>query len=421
MPAPLRRAVILAIGSELLTSHKLDTNSLFLTEKLNAYGVIVRYKVVVGDDEDDLAAAIRDAVSCADLVVTTGGLGPTEDDITRMGVAKAFGLTLYEDLDVVSLIRKRFRSRGLKMPALNRCQALVPEGATILPNPRGTAPGLWIETGGVICLLLPGPPRELCPMFEDVLRGRIAERTAGHRIFRRVLTIVGQTESRVEELTHSVYSQWRVAGRRIDTTILASLGQIEVHLSTRTDDAGRATRLLDTATAELAKVLGNSLASMHGESLESVVGRLLTNRGSRLALAESCTGGLVASRLTDVPGSSEYVLAGWVVYSNEAKIGLGVDATVIKQHGAVSEPVALAMAVQACRRGQADFGIGVTGIAGPSGGSPEKPVGTVSFGLAGPDGPIQAFTTRFLGERDRVKFQASQTALDMLRRELQRV
>ena len=160
---------------------------------------------------------------------------------------------------------------------------------------------------------------------------------------------------------------------------------------------------------------------MHGESLESVVGRLLTNRGNRLALAESCTGGLVASRLTDVPGSSEYVLAGWVVYSNKAKIDLGVDATVIKQHGAVSEQVALAMAVQACRRGQADFGIGVTGIAGPSGGSSEKPVGTVSFGLAGPDGPIQAFTTRFLGERDRVKFQASQTALDMLRRELQRV
>ena len=413
--------MILVIGSELLTPQKLDTNSLFLTEQLNAHGVAVRYKLVVGDDEDDLATAIRDAVSRADLVVTTGGLGPTDDDVTRMAVAKAFGLALREDPDVVSLIRTRFQSLGLEMPDLNRRQALVPDGAAILPNPRGTAPGLWIERGDVICLLLPGPPRELCPMFEEVLSARIAERTAGHRLFRRVLTIVGRTESSVEELTHPVYSQWRVAGRRIDTTILASLGQIELHLSTGADDADRATRLLDTATAELADVLGDSLVGTHGESLEVVVGRLLTSRGYRLALAESCTGGLAASRLTDVPGSSAYVLAGWVVYGNEAKVDLGVDATVIERYGAVSEPVALAMAVQACRRAGADYGLGVTGIAGPAGGSADKPVGTVWFGLAGPGGPIRSFAARFPGERDRVKFQASQTALDMLRRELQRV
>ena len=413
--------MILAIGSELLTPQKLDTNSLFLTEQLNAHGVAVRYKLVVGDDEDDLATAIRDAVSRADLVVTTGGLGPTDDDVTRRAVAKAFGLALREDPDVVSLIRTRFQSLGLEMPDLNRRQALVPDGAAILPNPRGTAPGLWIERGDVICLLLPGPPRELCPMFEEVLSARIAERTAGHRLFRRVLTIVGRTESSVEELTHPVYSQWRVAGRRIDATILASLGQIELHLSTGADDADRATRLLDTATAELADVLGDSLVGTHGESLEVVVGRLLTSRGYRLALAESCTGGLAASRMTDVPGSSAYVLAGWIVYSNEAKVDLGVDATVIEQYGAVSEPVALAMAVQARRRAHADYGLGVTGIAGPSGGSADKPVGTVWFGLAGPDGLIRAFTARFTGERYRVKFQASQTALDMLRRELLRV
>ena len=413
--------MILAIGSELLTPQKLDTNSLFLTEQLNAHGVAVRYKLVVGDDEDDLATAIRDAVSRADLVVTTGGLGPTDDDVTRRAVAKAFGLALREDPDVVSLIRTRFQSLGLEMPDLNRRQALVPDGAAILPNPRGTAPGLWIERGDVICLLLPGPPRELCPMFEEVLSARIAERTAGHRLFRRVLTIVGRTESSVEELTHPVYSQWRVAGRRINATILASLGQIELHLSTGADDADRATRLLDTATAELADVLGDSLVGTHGESLEVVVGRLLTSRGYRLALAESCTGGLAASRMTDVPGSSAYVLAGWIVYSNEAKVDLGVDATVIEQYGAVSEPVALAMAVQARRRAHADYGLGVTGIAGPSGGSADKPVGTVWFGLAGPDGLIRAFTARFTGERDRVKFQASQTALDMLRRELLRV
>ena len=420
VPARLRRAVILAVGSELLTPQKLDTNSLFLTEQLNMHGVTVRYKLVVGDDEDDIATAIRDAVSRADLIVITGGLGPTDDDVTRTAVAKALGLALHEDADVVSVIRGRFESRGLEMPDINRRQALVPEGATILPNPRGTAPGFWIERGEVVCLLLPGPPRELRPMFEHVLTACLAGRTAGHRIFRRVLTVVGHTESHVEELTQPVYSRWRAPGPRVDTTILASLGQLELHLSTAADDADRATRLLDAAAAELADVLGSSLVSTHGESLETVVGQLLSSRGQSLALAESCTGGLATSRLTDVPGSSAYVLAGWVVYSNEAKVVLGVDAALIAKHGAVSEAVASAMAVQACRRSGADYGLGVTGIAGPGGGSAEKPVGTVWFGLARADGTVRTFMVRFPGERDRVKFQASQTALDMIRRELQR-
>ena len=419
-PAPLHQAVILAVGSELLTPHKLDTNSLFLTERLNAHGVAVRYKLVVGDDEDDLVTAIHDAEARADLTVVTGGLGPTDDDLTRTAVATAFGLALTEDADVVSSIRSRFESRDLQMPDINRRQALVPEGAVVLPNPWGTAPGLWIERGDRVCLLLPGPPRELRPMFEQVLSERMSARTAEHRIFRRVLTIVGRTESHVEELTQPIYSQWRAPGPVIDTTILASLGQLELHLSTRSDDAGGATHVLDDATAALADVLGKSLVSTSGESLETVVGRLLTEQGLRVALAESCTGGLATSRLTDVPGSSAYVLAGWVAYSNDAKVALGVDGGLIEQHGAVSEPVALAMATQACLHAGADYGIGITGIAGPGGGTAEKPVGLVSFGLAGSAGPIRTRTFRFPGERDRVKFQASQTALDMLRRELQR-
>ena len=418
-PARLQHAVILAVGSELLTPHKVDTNSLFLTEQLNAHGIVVRYKLVVGDREDDLAAAVRDAVSRADMIVITGGLGPTDDDVTRTAVAKAFGLSLHEDGNVVASVRSRFESRGLEMPDINRRQALVPEGAAILLNSRGTAPGLWIERDDVICLLLPGPPRELRPMFERVLNDRIVERTAGHRLFRRVLTVVGRTESHVEELAQPVYSQWRAPGPVIDTTILATLGQLELHLSTVADDPDHAARVLDEATVALADVLGHSVVSTDGEPLEAVVGRLLTDRGRRVALAESCTGGLATSRLTDVPGSSAYVLAGWVVYSNEAKVALGVDAALIAQHGAVSEPVASAMAVQACRRAGADYGLGITGIAGPGGGSTTKPVGTVWFGLAGVAGPIRTLTFRFPGERDRVKFQASQTALDMLRRELQ--
>lgn len=416
---PMKEAVVLAVGSELLTAHKLDTNSLFLTERLNEFGISIRYKAVIGDHKSDLATAISDAIQRADLVIVTGGLGPTDDDVTRAAVAMAFGVLLKEDESVTASIRSLFEVRGLNMPDVNQRQALVPEGGQVLENTQGTAPGIWMERERGICLLLPGPPRELRPMFDQVLEERIAPRTYGQRLFRRVLMVVGRSESHVEELTYPVYSRWQSNEPAISTTILASLGQLEIHLSTRSDDAREAGRILEDATDELASVLGKALVSASGESLEIVVSRLLRKCGCRIAVAESCTGGLVASRLTDVPGSSAYLLAAWVTYSNEAKVELGVNAEVISDKGAVSEDVAKAMAVAARQRATADYGLGITGIAGPGGGSVQKPVGTVWFALAGRDGIACCRKFRFSGDRSRIKFQATQTALDMLRREFE--
>lgn len=422
MPAArMSRAVVIAVGSELLTPNRIDTNSLFVTQRLNELGIRVRYKAVVGDHRDDLADALQLALARADLVVISGGLGPTDDDITRETVAAVFGLPLEEDEGVVAAIRARFSARGLRMPAINRRQALVPRGAAALANAKGTAPGLWIERSGAACVALPGPPRELRAMLEVVARDRIAPSSGGHGILRRVLRVTGRTESHVDEAAYPVYSRWRSGPVPIETSILASLGQIELHLAARGATEDAAVRALDEATAELAGVLGRDLVSSDGSQLEAVVGRMLRERAARVAVAESCTGGLVASRLTDVAGSSAYVQAGWVVYSNDAKVALlGVDAASIAAHGAVSEPVALALATGARERAGVEYGIAVTGIAGPGGGSPDKPVGTVYVALAGPDGLQRVRRLSLPGEREQVKFQASQAALDLLRRELLR-
>ena len=413
----LRRAVIIAVGSELLTPDKLDTNSLYLTRRLNELGVYVRYKLVVGDDAADIGAALLAAMPQADIVIVTGGLGPTDDDVTREAVAAAFGLPLEEDAAVAAAIRSRFAARGLSMPAINRRQALIPKGAAVLPNPNGTAPGLWIERPDAVCVVLPGPPRELHGLFDTVARSRLAPAAGRQGIFRRVLRVTGRTESSVDEAAAPVYSRWRSAPVSIATSILASLGQIELHLAAHAAAPDEAARALDAATGELAAVLGRDLVSSDGAALEEVVGRLLRASGRRVAVAESCTGGLIASRLTDVPGSSAYVHAGWVAYDNAAKTAqLGVERRLIEVHGAVSEPVARALA-QGCRKLAAtDYGLGVTGIAGPGGGSPEKPVGTVYVALAGPDERVRVRHLRLPGERERVKFQASQAALDLLRR-----
>ena len=415
----LRTAVIIAVGSELLTPERVDTNSLFLTSALNALGVQLRYKLVVGDSRDDIGAALLAAAEQADVVVVTGGLGPTDDDVTREAVAAAFGLPLDEDEDVAAAIRSRFAARGLAMPAINRRQALVPRGATVLANPDGSAPGLWIERSDVVCIVLPGPPRELRGMFEAVARTRLAEACGGHGIFRRVLRVTGRPESYVDEVASPVYTRWLSAAMPISTSVLASRGEVELHLAARAATREEAAGALDAATNELAAVLGRDLVSSDGAVLEEVVGRLLRANGRRVAVAESCTGGLIASRLTDVPGSSAYVHAGWVAYHNEAKTALlGVDAALIEDHGAVSEPVARALA-EGCRKlVGTDYGLGVTGIAGPGGGSSDKPVGTVYVALAGPGERVRVRRLNLPGDRERVKYFASQAALDLLRRAL---
>jgi nicotinamide-nucleotide amidase len=409
------KAVILAVGSEMLTPFRVDTNSLFITEQLNAIGYDVRLKAVVGDDVGELARPLADALAWADLIVITGGLGPTEDDVTRDAVARALDVPLDVDEAIVDRIRERFARRGMTMPEINRRQAMVPRGAVVVANPNGTAPGLWIERGRTALLLLPGPPREMKPMLEAVIQERLAPKAGGHGLFRRVLKITGRAESDVDAQAQPVYGKWTAHDIPISTTILAVLGQIELHLTARAASRADADAALARAVKELEEVLGPAVYSVDGRALEVVVGDLLRERRLTIAVAESCTGGLLASRLTDVPGSSDYVERGVVCYSNRAKTELaGVPEGLIAEHGAVSEPVARAMAEGIRARARTNIGVGVTGIAGPAGGTPQKPVGTVVVAVVADD-DARVRTFQFIGDRAMVKFQAAQSALNMTR------
>jgi nicotinamide-nucleotide amidase len=409
------KACILAIGSEMLTPFRVDTNSLFITERLNAIGYDIRLKAVVGDDVDELADVLRAAIGWADLIVITGGLGPTEDDVTRDAVARVHDMPLEVDEAIADRIRDRFARRGMTMPDINRRQAMVPRGAVVLENPNGTAPGLWIERGRTAMVLLPGPPREMKPMLEGVVRDRLAPRSGTAGLFRRVLKITGRAESDVDAQAQPTYAKWTSSPVPISTTILAVLGQIELHLTAQAANPDAAHAALDAAVLEMQQVLGPSVYSTDGRSLEAVVGDLLRQHTLTIAVAESCTGGLLASRLTDVPGSSDYVERGVVCYSNRSKTELAdVPAALIAEHGAVSEPVARAMAEGIRSRAGTNIGIGITGIAGPGGGTPEKPVGTVSVAVIGDD-ETRVRTFQFIGGRDMVKFQAAQAALNMTR------
>jgi nicotinamide-nucleotide amidase len=409
------KACIIAVGSELLTPFRVDTNSLFITELLNTIGYDVRLKAVVGDDIDELVSMLRAALGWADLIVLTGGLGPTADDITRDAVARLLALPFDEDEATLARIRERFTRRGMVMQEINRRQAMVPRGATLLENANGTAPGLWMEHGKTAMVLLPGPPREMKPMFEAVVNDRLVSRSGGAGLFRRVLKITGQPESAVDAKAQPIYNRWLTGDVPISTTILAVMGQIELHLTARAATQAEADRVLDPAVRELEAALAGDVYSVDGSSLEEVVGKYLRERQLKVAVAESCTGGLLTSRLTDVPGSSAYVDRSEVSYSNQSKIdSLGVAAGLIAEHGAVSEPVARAMAEGIRTKAAADIGIGVTGIAGPGGGTPEKPVGTVAIAvLVGADARVRTY--HFVGAREMVKFQSAQAALNTLR------
>ena len=410
-------AAIIAVGSELLTPHKIDTNSLFITQVLNDLGIAVAYKAIVGDHRADLAAHVSHALARHQVLILTGGLGPTDDDLTREVVAAHLGLTMDEDPAIVDAIERRFAARGWQMPAVNRRQALVPRGAAVLANPHGTAPGLWLEHGGAAIALLPGPPREMKPMMGGEVRTRLAPRAGSVRLHRRLIRVSGRGESAVEEMVQPIYSTWLNQAPPIETTILAGPGQVELHLLTKADDPGHAAAALNEAVNQITQVMGPDIVSVDGREIEAVVGDLLRERRWHVALAESCTGGLATSRLTDMPGSSDYVERSVVAYSNRSKIELlGVDEAAIAEHGAVSEPVAAAMATGIRDRARADVGVGITGIAGPGGGSEQKPVGTVCIAVAGRDTRVRTF--RFPGGREMVKALSANTAIDMLRRVL---
>lgn len=413
---PLATAAIIAVGSELLTPFRTDSNSLAITARLDEIGVRLVHKAVVGDSAPGIASAIREAMMRADLVIISGGLGPTSDDLTREGIADALGLALTEDPRLVEAIAARFARRGLAMPDINRRQAMVPAGGRPIENPNGSAPGLILERADTTMVALPGPPRELLPMFERLLAAGLAARGAGTPLRRRVLKMAGRGESAVDEIAAPIYEPLARGPIPVETTILASPNQVELHLSCRSADAAAADAVLDEASRALEAALRPACYATDGRSLEDVVGGLLAERGLWIATAESCTGGLVAARLTDVAGSSAYVRGGITAYDNRVKIAaLGVDAALIDAHGAVSEPVARALADGARARLDADVAVAVTGIAGPGGGTTAKPVGTVVIAATGL-GRERVRTFRFNGDRQLVRAQSVQAALDAVRR-----
>ena len=403
----------------MLGTTRLDTNSLFIAEQLAGLGIVLTAKTVLPDDRDAIAAHCAQALSRVDVVILTGGLGPTDDDLTRDAVAQVTGRELDEQQSIVKAIEERFARRGMRMPEVNRRQALVLRGATVLENPNGTAPGQWLEHDGKLIILLPGPPRELRPMLASLASGVLNGRAGPERIFRTSLFVTGRSESSVEQAVQPIYSQWRSARPPIETTILATPGQIELHLSLRSDDATWAKERLQRASDDLAEAIGRDVFSTDGRPMEEIVGSLLRERGMTIAAAESCTGGLLMSRLTDVPGSSDYVAGGVVPYSNALKMKLlGVSESMLIEHGAVSEPVAVALAGAIKATAGASIGIGITGVAGPGGGSPEKPVGTVVIAMAHESDDPAVRTFRFIGGRALIRFQSSQAALEMVRRRL---
>ena len=406
------QAEIIAVGSELLTPDRIDTNSLFLTQRLNHLGIAVARKTVVGDQHEHVRDAFRCALDRVELVVASGGLGPTLDDLTREAVAELLSRKLVLNTSVLQSIEARFRRLGRTMPEVNKRQAMVPEGADLLENSRGTAPGLWLESAGRFIVLLPGPPHELQAMFTEKVEPRLERLAGATRLFYREMRTAGLTESEVEQRTAPIYTQYE----NVQTTILTAPGEIQLHLRLWSSDYAAAEQTLEEMVDRITLALGENVFTSNGQKLEEIVAHELTLNLATVATAESCTGGLLAERLTRVPGSSSYFLGGVVCYSNDLKTAWAdVPAELIQSKGAVSPEVAQALAQGIRRRIGATLGIGITGVAGPSGGSPEKPVGLVYIALADANGSRDR-TLRFPGDRERIRWHASQAALDMLRR-----
>ena len=407
-------AEIIAIGSELLAPDRTDTNSLWLTEQLNRLGIEVKLKTIVGDDDARLEEAIKDATRRSKVVITTGGLGPTEDDITRKITARALGRRLLLDENVLAEIKQRFQSFGVTMPERNSRQAMVIEDAEVLPNPNGTAPGMFLEHNGTAIVLLPGPPREMQPMFSNHVVSKLEQRSGSVRVVRRMLRVAGMGESAVDEKIAPVYTKYE----NPQTTILFNQSEIEIHLTARGRTEDEANQLLDRVVLEIEEQLGNAIFAFRGEKMEEVIGLKLAVGGYTLAVAESCTGGLLAERLTEVPGSSKYFIEGVVTYSNESKTRLlGVEPILLLEHGAVSGPVAEAMSEGMRNRAATDFALSITGIAGPDGGTEDKPVGTVFIAISSEAG-TEHRRLKVPGDRNLIRWRATQAAMDLLRRRL---
>ena len=409
-------AEIIAVGSELLTPQRIDTNSLYLTEQLNNLGVEVTTKYVVGDDRDRLADIIRRAMSRSEIVILSGGLGPTEDDVTREATAAALDRKLVFHTEINEWLEQRFRAANRKMAEVNRRHAFILEGAEILPNDRGTAPGQWIDESDVSVILLPGPPHELKAMFTRQCLQRLERRVPKQLIRTLVLRVAGMAESDLDQTIAPVYKKFE----NPVTTILAAAGDIQIHLRARCSTEAEAMALLAEVAGPIELLLGDRIYSRNGSPMEVTVGEALRKHNATLSVAESCTGGLLAERITSVPGSSAYFLGGFVTYSSRMKTEwLGVSAETLEQFGAVSHETAEAMALGARRRTGSQYALSITGVAGPDA-EGDVPVGMVYVGCADATG-CHVVHRHFLGDRARIRDFAAQMALDLLRKQLSKI
>ena len=412
-------AEIIAAGSEMLTPFRHDTNSLFLTKQLNDLGVEVAFKTIVGDNHGHLVNVARTALGRSNILIFTGGLGPTEDDLTRECVAEALGIELKRDPDLVAELYARFAQRRVKMPENNLKQADVLAGAEVIRNPRGSAPAQWLEGTHLgderIIILLPGPPWELEPLFRDEFEPRLHEVLPEAFIATKEIKVAMMGESAADLKAAPIYKKYK----DVQTTILAGAGEVQFHLKASGKTVEEAQEKVDALANELEDALDDAVFSSTGESLEQIVGYYLQMRGQTLATAESCTGGLLAERITSVSGSSRYFLGGAVVYNNDLKKAFAdVPPLMIAEHGAVSKEVAIALAEGIRKKCKSSLGVGITGVAGPTGGSEAKPVGLVYIALADSTNKTEVIERKFLGDRDRIRHYASQQALDMVRRKL---
>lgn len=409
------RAEIIAIGSELLTPSRIDTNSLVVTQTLNTLGIVVMRKSIVGDQSEEIGDVFASSLKKSEIVVLMGGLGPTNDDITREVVSEVLGRSLSLDGEILEHLQHRYGRIGLKMTRNNRRQAMVIKDATVMANPNGTAPGLFLKEGDTLVFLLPGPPKEMQPMMVDHVLPLIGKYKRTSRQDYRQLKVASEAESKVDSLIESIYKSYP----EIETTILSSPGVIELFFYWRGgDDPPLASQQLEELVKRVHTKLGAAVFTDKEETLEAVLGQLLCDKHKTLATAESCTGGVIGKMLTDVPGSSQYYRGGVVCYSNHLKVRLvGVNETTLERFGAVSGPVAyqMAMGIRGCTG--SDFGLSITGIVGPQGGTVEKPVGLVFMGLS-TCVRTEVKELRLRGNRESIRVRSSRMALDWLRRKL---
>ena len=405
------RVEIISIGSEMLAPEGVDTNSLYLTRELNRLGLEVQLKTTAGDAKEILVDTFKSALHRSELIIATGGIGPTADDVTKQALCRAIGRQMTLDEEVLDYLKDRFGRRGKPFPPHFQQQAMIPQGSLVLKNPVGTAPGVWVTENQKDVILLPGVPQEMEYVFQNSVLTRLKEMVQESQILdRRVFKVVGLNESEVDQLLKE-----EMAELKGNISLLAGWGEIEICLKVIGRDKSETESIFDQYEALLRQKLGSHLLGKGEVTLEGVVGELLSEKGATLAVAESCTGGLLGSRITDISGSSDYFNRGIVAYSNIAKIEeLGIPQELIENHGAVSLEVAKAMAKSVRRLSRTDYGIGITGIAGPTGGTPDKPVGLVYIGVASEAGTrVEKFI--LLGSRKKIKFQSAQKALEMLR------